>query len=133
VNRKLLVVVIGLISVSVFLLALSACGSPAAGSNLPGNYLTNLPAADAAGRVITLTLVADQSASLTTDYMGKGVVVLTGKWASAGQDVVVTLTRQGATAINQEITFQLQGKDLVTTKWDKNLYGSVGLGTMVRK
>jgi hypothetical protein len=60
-------------------------------------------------------------------------VVQTGKWASAGQDVVVTLTKQGATVINQEITFQLQGKDLVTTKWDKALYGSVGLGTMVRK
>jgi hypothetical protein len=130
-NRKLLVLLVGLISVSALLL--SGCGSPAAGSTLPGNYLTNLPAADAAGRVITLTLVADQSASLTTDYMGKGVVVQTGKWASAGQDVVVTLTKQGATVINQEITFQLQGKDLVTTKWDKALYGSVGLGTMVRK
>jgi hypothetical protein len=130
-NRKLLVLLVGLISVSALLL--SGCGSPAAGSTLPGNYVTNLPAADAAGRVITLTLVADQSASLTTDYMGKGVVVQTGKWASAGQDVVVTLTKQGATVINQEITFQLQGKDLVTTKWDKALYGSVGLGTMVRK
>jgi hypothetical protein len=130
-NRKLLVLLVGLISVSALLL--SGCGSPAAGSTLPGNYLTNLPAADAAGRVITLTLGADQSASLTTDYMGKGVVVQTGKWASTGQDVVVTLTKQGATVINQEITFQLQGKDLVTTKWDKALYGSVGLGTMVRK
>jgi hypothetical protein len=130
-NRKLLVLLVGLISVSALLL--SGCGSPAAGSTLPGNYVTNLPAAAAAGRVITLTLVADQSASLTTDYMGKGVVVQTGKWASAGQDVVVTLTKQGATVINQEITFQLQGKDLVTTKWDKALYGSVGLGTMVRK
>jgi hypothetical protein len=130
-NRKLLVLLVGLISVSALLL--SGCGSPAAGSTLPGNYLTNLPAADAAGRVITLTLGADQSASLTTDYMGKGVVVQTGKWASAGQDVVVTLTKQGATVINQEITFQLQDRDLVTTKWDKALYGSVGLGTMVRK
>jgi hypothetical protein len=119
--------------ISILILALSACGGPTAGSSLPGNYLTNLPAADAAGRVITLTLGADQSASLTTDYMGKGVVVQTGKWASAGQDVVVTLTKQGATVINQEITFQLQGKDLVTTKWDKALYGSVGLGTMVRR
>jgi hypothetical protein len=131
VNRRVFVLVVGIISVSV--LALSGCGSPAPGSTLPGNYVTNLPAADAAGRVITLTLVADQSASLTTDYMGKGVVVQTGKWASAGQDVVVTLTKQGATVINQEITFQLQGKDLVTTKWDKALYGSVGLGAMVRK
>jgi hypothetical protein len=130
-NRTLLVLLVGLISVSALLL--SGCGSPAAGSTLPGNYLTNLPAADAAGRVITLTLGADQSASLTTDYMGKGVVVQTGKWASAGQDVVVTLTKQGATVINQEITFQLQDRDLVTTKWDKALYGSVGLGTMVRK
>jgi hypothetical protein len=123
----------GLLSVSVLILALSGCGAPAAGSSLPGNYLTNLPAADAAGRVITLTLGADQSAALTTDYMGKGVVVQTGKWAGAGQDVVVTLTQQAGKAINQEITFQLQGKDLVTTKWDKTLYGSVGLGTMVRK
>jgi hypothetical protein len=130
-NRKLVVLLVGLVSESALLLG--GCGSPAAGSALPGNYLTNLPAADAAGRVITLTLVADQSASLTTDYMGKGVVAQTGKWSSAGQDVVVTLTKQGATVINQEITFQLQGKDLVTTKWDKALYGSVGLGTMVRK
>jgi predicted small lipoprotein YifL len=94
-----------------------------------GTYKAQLPAADAAGRNLTLVLNADKSATLTTEYIGKGTIVQKGTWSSSGSSVTVTLTEQDGRPVKVEITFELKGDELVATQWDQNLYGSVGPGT----
>jgi hypothetical protein len=101
----------------------------ATGVSFAGTYKAQLPAADAAGRNLTLVLNADKSATLTTEYIGKGTIVQKGTWSSSDPAVTVTLTEQDGRQIKDEFSFELKGDELVATQWDKNLYGSVGPGT----
>lgn len=57
-----------------------------------GRYTAQLPAADAVGRVIVLELNQDDTAVMTTQFIGKGEpIVEKGTWQMDGGDVAVTL------------------------------------------
>ncbi len=101
---------------------------------IEGTYKAQLPAADAAGRNMTLVLNADKSCALTTEFVGKpDQFVEKGTWSAAGDAITIRLTEQNSKPENVEITFDFKDGDLVATKWDKTLYGTAGPGRYKRQ
>jgi basic membrane protein A len=105
---------------------------PATAPGFEGTYTASLPAASSPGRLKTLTLDADGSAELSTDYQnGKPPIVEVGTWQDNGDGTAtVMLTgRADGTQYNQPdvITFGLQGTELKAIAWDQAVYGSEGL------
>lgn len=97
-------------------------------SKLVGSYSGILPAADAAGRVVTLDLAIDGTATMTTQFIGKGdPIVEVGTWAADGDSAHVSFTQNNGQPQDNRITWTLQGTNLVTTEYDKTLYGTAGL------
>jgi hypothetical protein len=106
---------------------LKQASEPAPGA-VANTYKAILPAADAAQREMTLVLRADKSCTLTTEYAGKpNKFVEKGTWSNNGPFVIVVLTDMNGKAEKNEITFEPKGDELVSTQWDKKLYGSDGL------
>ena len=70
---------------------------PVGGISVVGRYTTQLPAADAAGRVMELELLPDNTAKLTSQFIGKGASTIeSGTWAQPGKDIVVTINPTAA-------------------------------------
>jgi hypothetical protein len=95
-----------------------------------GTYAAVLPAADSPGRVMTLTLYPGGTVRWVTDY-GKGTPILElGRW-EANPDGTVTVRIHGQEGREYEqtvaIVFRLDGNRLVSTQWDKGLYGTAGV------
>jgi uncharacterized lipoprotein YbaY len=100
---------------------------PGPSLELTGTYVSDvLPAADASGRVITLTLASVGSADMTTQFIGKGdPIVEHGSWAQVGGNAIVTLTNTGGTT--ETLAFQPQGDNLVLLNPVATGYGTAGL------
>lgn len=97
-------------------------------TKLVGSYSGILPAADAAGRIVTLELALDGTATMTTQFIGKGdPVVERGTWVVDGDNAVVIFTQANGQPEDNRITWTLQGANLVTTEYDQAQYGSAGL------
>ena len=97
---------------------------------LTNTYVAVLPAADAAGRTITLNLKPDGSAQFTTTYLGKGTFVEKGAWKDNGDgSLTVTLTEQDGQKNSKPVVmkFQKDGTRLKLVDYDKNVWGSEGL------
>jgi len=93
-----------------------------------GKYQGNLPAADAAGRVINLSLNPVGTAQLTTQFIGKGEPVIEqGRWYSTGNELTVDLFKSDGRPSQSPLVWTLSGKSLIPKSWDRNLYGSMGL------
>lgn len=100
----------------------------ASDSQLVGSYSGILPAADAIGRVVTLELAIDGSATMTTQFIGKdGVFVESGTWVGEGDTAAVTFTQRDGQPQDNRITWTLQGSTLVSSEYDQSQYGSAGL------
>lgn len=97
-------------------------------SKLVGSFSGILPAADAIGRVVTLDLAIDGTATMTTQFIGKGEQSIeSGTWVADGDNAVVTFTQKDGQPEDNRITWTLQGHTLVTTAYDKAQYGEAGL------
>ncbi|MBI4674245.1 MAG: copper resistance protein NlpE N-terminal domain-containing protein [Chloroflexi bacterium] len=97
-------------------------------SPLIGTYSAILPAADAPGRIVTLDLALDGTATMTTQFIGKGApVVESGTWVERNDSASVTFTLRDGQAQDNRITWQLQDNQLVTTVYDQAQYGAAGL------
>lgn len=93
---------------------------------LTGSYSASLPAADAIGRVIVLDLMADNKATLTTQFIGKGEpIVENGTWAVDGDKVSASLTNAGGGT--DKLTFAQQDGQLVLHDPVAAGYGENGL------
>ena len=93
---------------------------------LVGGYTAQLPAADAIGRVVVLNLLPDNTASLTTQYIGKGApAVDTGTWTQPDKNIVVTINTPASD--KQTLTFQYNNAALVLQDPAKTGYGADGL------
>jgi putative hemolysin len=94
---------------------------PIGGIPVGGRYTAQLPAADAIGRVLELNLLPDNTASLTTQYIGKGApIVDPGTWAQPGPNIVLTIDEQ-------TLAFQYDNGALVLQDAAKSGYGADGL------
>ncbi len=97
-------------------------------SKLVGSYSGILPAADAPGRIVTLELALDGTATMATVFIGKGdPFVEIGTWVGMGDRAAVTFTQANGQPQDNRITWTLQGPNLVTTEYDQAQYGSAGL------
>lgn len=97
-------------------------------SKLVGAYSGILPAADAPGRVVTLDLALDGTATMTTQFIGKGTPnIESGTWVGTGDTAAVTFTQIDGQSEDNRITWKLEGNALGTTEYDRGQYGSAGL------
>jgi hypothetical protein len=108
---------------------------PALGGPAAGSYAAALPAADAGVRLLTLVLAEDATATLTTVVLGQGTVLESGKWSQEGDSVTVTLTESDGVVAADPTTFEfaLEDGNLVNKVWSQELYGEMGLGTLLRQ
>ena len=90
-----------------------------------------LPAADTAGRVLSLALSENGGAALATDYLnGEDPIVEIGTWEQTDDgNLLVTLlgTEEEEYAEPVAFVFAQDGDTLTTIEWDTDLYGSEGL------
>lgn len=103
-----------------------------ASSIFEGRYKARLPAASSPGRDVTLTLNADGTVELSTDYLnGEAPIVEIGTWnADADGTASVALTGRAEGLVYEApvvIVFQLMKGELVAVEYDVSLYGSEGL------
>jgi heat shock protein HslJ/uncharacterized lipoprotein NlpE involved in copper resistance len=96
-----------------------------------GSYGASLPAASNPARTITLTLEADGTVTMITDYQnGEAPIVEVGGWGvNDDGSATVTLTGQSDRTyeIPVEILFTLAGSTLTATDYDAAIYGTEGL------
>lgn len=105
----------------------TAATPPAPVSALVGTYSAQLPAADASGRVLLLSLSAENKAVLATQFIGKGAPILeSGTWQPEGKGARVLLT-DSTGKIADNFLFEAQGDKLAATQYDKSLWGDAGL------
>lgn len=91
---------------------------------ITGSYTAQLPAADAIGRIIVLDLLPNNTASLTTQFIGKGEpTVEQGTWSMDAGKLVVTFGDAG----KKPLTFAFNGGSLVLQNPVDAGYGSQGL------
>lgn len=91
-----------------------------------GSYAAQLPAADAVGRVITLDLMPDSKAVMTTQFIGKGEpIVESGTWTMDAGNVVVTLDAKSGS--QKPLTFAFDNGTLVLQNPLDAGYGTNGL------
>jgi uncharacterized lipoprotein NlpE involved in copper resistance len=119
-----------LLGLTLIPLLLTACQGGEA-SKFTGVYQAVLPSAETAGRRLTLTLNADNTATITNDYMDEQPpVVDAGDWSEAGDTVTVRLTERNGEPRPEtaEVTFQLYEDRLFLTAFEPEDYlPSVGL------
>lgn len=101
----------------------SAGGQTAA---ITGSYTAQLPAADAVGRVVVLDLASNNTASLTTQFIGKGApIVDKGTWAMDAGNIAVAL--ESKSSGKQNLTFAFSDGKLVLQNSVDAGYGTEGL------
>jgi hypothetical protein len=121
--------------VAVVAAGLLICGcSLFRGSNDPaekvaGMYSARLPAADAAGRIVTLWLEENGTATLEIVYVGKGKPpVERGHWSLRGDDVLVDLLYADEEGARDEtLVFTPKEDGLVPKAWNRARYGDLSL------
>lgn len=104
------------------------------GGPVAGQWVGELPAADADARRFTLALGADYTAVLRTEFVGKGVVTEKGTWSADGKAVTVMLTDHDGRMINTFLAYDLLAGQLVPAAgWDSTLWGTVGPPRLVKR
>jgi uncharacterized lipoprotein YbaY len=102
----------------------SAGAAPIGGTGFASTWLASSPAADASALLKTMVLAQDGSATLSNNYVGKGVVLETGTWEQTSETAAtVTFTKMDDRNISDALTFELNGDTLTATKWDQGVYG----------
>jgi len=105
--------------------------SQAIGVPAVGTYMAQLPAGDTPGRMIMLTLNADNSASMSVDFMNDTpAVVENGSWAwnSTASTVDLTIQRDVSGAIvSSMMSFSLSGDSLSLSNPVDAGYGDTGV------
>ena len=107
-----------------------AAVDPALKNSAQGTFAAELPAADSPGRVLTLTLNGDNSASLSVDYQnGEPAVVQAGTWTinSISNNVDVTLAKAPSGTETEIMSFAMTADTLALTNWMDLNYGQAGL------
>ena len=115
------------IAAAVFALFLFGCigcdklaeGSPA------GTYISKLPSASGMGRITIIHLFANKNALRTNIYIGepKGDYVEEGTWSEENGKIIIVLEISGEQPKKIELTFQMAGKDLISTEYDEKPFG----------
>jgi uncharacterized lipoprotein NlpE involved in copper resistance len=105
--------------------------APTAQAVVTGIYVSDvLPAADTPGREITLFLMSDGSAGISTDYMNdEPPIVQYGSWEETDEGMItVTLTEDAEGEYDEPIiiTFAVDDATLTAAEFDAAIYGEEG-------
>lgn len=93
-----------------------------------GTYTATLPAADAAGRTVTLLLKADLTATLSFAFEGRGEpTVETGRWNFHGEELTLELDAQDDSGPPMPLIWRVAGDRLVPKAWSHAHFGETGL------
>lgn len=114
--------------------AAQATATPAA-STSDRTYVTLLPSASGATRMIMVVLKADGSVNLVTDPIGAApAVTQVGTWKASGDTVTVTITGDGTKTLDKPLTlvFKRDDERLVATDYDKTVFGDKGFTLYLR-
>lgn len=93
--------------------------------SLTGEYEALLPAADAPGRKVTLSLRADTTAELITEVPGREIVRQAGRWSSLPPQVRFDFRPESGRR-RESLTWTIHGDQLLPLIWDKAEYGERG-------
>ncbi len=110
---------------------LAACQTTPSADALLGEYGAQLPAADAPGRLMTLSLQADGRCALTTAYVGKGAFREACRWSR--QVNLVRLQLSPDSPQQETLEFAVINDALRPVAWSEQRYGRAGPGTFVRQ
>jgi hypothetical protein len=92
-----------------------------------GIYHARLPAADAAGRIVTLWLQPVGAAVLETVYVGKpGRAVERGSWSLRAMELTLVLF-DDAGRPSTRLVYAVEADRLIPKTWDRVRYGDTGL------
>lgn len=104
---------------------LQATATPAA--NASGQtYVTLLPSAAGATRLLVITLSSDGKLNVVNDPIGSDpAVTQVGTWKADGDTVTLTITGDGKVNLAKAVTvvFKRDGENLVATEFDKSIFG----------
>lgn len=104
------------------------------GGPVAGQWVGELPAADAASRRFTLALGSDYTAVLRTEFAGKGVVTEKGTWSADGKAVTIMLVERNGGQISSFLAYDLLAGQLVPTAgWDSTAWGTQGPPRLVKR
>jgi hypothetical protein len=93
-----------------------------------GTYSGILPAADAIARIVTLDLALDGTATMITQYIGKGEPITeSGTWTEVNDLANVIFTLNNGQAEDNRITWKLEDNKLTSVAYDESAYGAAGL------
>jgi hypothetical protein len=110
--------------------ALAACtllrpDDPAAAAR--GIYHVRLPAADTAGRIVTLWVQDGGVATLETVHLGRpDRQVAQGRWAVRERELTLELL-DGRGEPDTTLVYEVQPDRLVPVRWDRDRWGAAGL------
>lgn len=102
-----------------------ATATPAAQTS-DQTYVTLLPSASDATRLVMVVLKADGAVNLITDPIGENpAVTQVGTWKASGDTVTATITGDGTKTLDKPLTlvFKREGENLVATEFDKTIFG----------
>lgn len=97
-------------------------------SPLIGLFANILPATDVPGRIVTLDLAVDGSATMTTQLIGKGEpIVENGTWHEEDELAYVVFTLRDGAPQDNRITWKFEDNTLTSVAYDETQYGPEGL------
>jgi len=107
-----------------------ATNTPPAATPAPASqdqtYVTLLPSAAGATRLLVITLQSDGKVNLVNDPLGPDPgSTQVGTWQHAGDTVTVTITGDGKVDLTHAVIvkFKHDGENLVATEFDKSIFG----------
>lgn len=98
-------------------------------------YVTLLPSATGATRMVMVVLKAAGSVNLVTDPIGPDpAVTQVGTWKASGDTVTVTITGDGTKTLDKPLTivFKRDDERLTATDYDKTVFGDKGFTLYLR-
>jgi len=119
---------------AVVLAAIGACGSgegaaagPAAWEFVGAWVSDTLPALASPGRVARLELRADSQAALSTEFIRRGTVFVSGFWHARGSEVTLQPVDLALRPNALPLVWRLEDGRLVPVRWNKDVYGEAGI------
>jgi len=110
----------------------TGCGGSEAGGPAPraftGSWISDsLPTTTGTVRVARFEVRADTEAVLSMEFVGRGTVFQPGYWHARGAEITLQPVdlQQRPSAI--PLVWRLEGERLVPVRWNKDLYGAVGV------
>jgi hypothetical protein len=105
-------------------------------AQMAGVYVEVFPLNGGLQQIYTLDLRTNFSVAFSREYIKRGKTTDFGTWTNQGRTILVTVKPKGKSKSTnpppEVFEFQWTGKKVISTKWDKTLYGEEGLGTFLR-